>query len=498
MTQKVVVIGGGIGGLTAAALLAKEKMDVTLLEASNEWGGCAGKFTRGEYLFPVGATLGMGFEKGGIHRRIFDELDLSFEEIHLLDIIMDIHLPGKTVRYYHNRSSYLRELKSHFPHLNSRIHSFYEDIWKIGAEVKKLIEPLPVLPPKTAGEWGKLLKSIKLTSLRLLPYFQQTLCAILTKHNLSEEHEFSHIIDAQLIDSMQTTSRECSAILGAYALSVYHEGAFYVNGGLFQIAHRLAASIENNGGELLKRSFAKEIRRENDAYVITDHRGRTFTAKQIICNLPLLSFTNLLSQELRHSLSRAYLKKLEQPQWGTMTLYLAVKEELIPDNFPLFHQVIDNHSGEMAEGHHIFLSLSKKNDLLRAPNGYRTITSSTHTELKHWNTKEKYDRYKQQLTEKMLHSIEMALPNLQEGLVEMVAGAPKAWERFTKRPDGIVGGYPQTLNNALFRSLSHRTGINGIYLCGDSVFPGAGTIGVSVSGYHAYQSVKWKRSQANA
>jgi len=35
------IIGGGIGGLTAAALLAKTGQKVTVLEASSKWGGCA-------------------------------------------------------------------------------------------------------------------------------------------------------------------------------------------------------------------------------------------------------------------------------------------------------------------------------------------------------------------------------------------------------------------------------------------------------------------------
>ena len=57
----VAVVGGGIAGLTAAALLAAEGLNVELLEAHSQSGGCAGTFRRGPYTFDVGATQVAGF-----------------------------------------------------------------------------------------------------------------------------------------------------------------------------------------------------------------------------------------------------------------------------------------------------------------------------------------------------------------------------------------------------------------------------------------------------
>ena len=66
----VAVVGGGIAGLTAASLLAAEGLQVELLEAHSQTGGCAGTFRRGPYTFDVGATQVAGFEPGGIHQRL--------------------------------------------------------------------------------------------------------------------------------------------------------------------------------------------------------------------------------------------------------------------------------------------------------------------------------------------------------------------------------------------------------------------------------------------
>src|SRR4051794_12907025 len=60
-SQRIIVIGAGIGGLTAAALLAHDGFDVTVLEAHVYPGGCAGTFFHKGYRFDAGATLAGGF-----------------------------------------------------------------------------------------------------------------------------------------------------------------------------------------------------------------------------------------------------------------------------------------------------------------------------------------------------------------------------------------------------------------------------------------------------
>ena len=74
--SEVIVVGAGIAGLTSAAILSKQGLSVTLIESHTQAGGCAGTFKRKNYIFDVGATQVAGLEKGGIHSRIFDFLDI--------------------------------------------------------------------------------------------------------------------------------------------------------------------------------------------------------------------------------------------------------------------------------------------------------------------------------------------------------------------------------------------------------------------------------------
>ena len=76
-SPRIVVIGAGIGGLTAAALLARRGYRVLVLEQAMVPGGCASTFKRRGFTFDVGATQVAGLEPGGIHQRIFAELEIE-------------------------------------------------------------------------------------------------------------------------------------------------------------------------------------------------------------------------------------------------------------------------------------------------------------------------------------------------------------------------------------------------------------------------------------
>ena len=83
--SEVVVVGAGIAGLTSAAILSKSGFSVTLIESHSQAGGCAGTFKRKNYIFDVGATQVAGLEKGGIHSKIFDFLEIKIPDATILD-----------------------------------------------------------------------------------------------------------------------------------------------------------------------------------------------------------------------------------------------------------------------------------------------------------------------------------------------------------------------------------------------------------------------------
>ena len=113
----VVVVGAGIAGLTAAALLAQEGLAVELLEAHQQSGGCAGTFRRGPYTFDVGATQVAGLEPGGSHQRLLAHFGLPLPQATPLDpaCVVDLADGRPPVRIWRDPARWAAEREQQFP-----------------------------------------------------------------------------------------------------------------------------------------------------------------------------------------------------------------------------------------------------------------------------------------------------------------------------------------------------------------------------------------------
>ena len=114
---KVIVIGAGIGGLTAAALLAKRGYRVCVFEQAMVPGGCASTFRRRGFTFDVGATQVAGLEPGGIHHQIFSELGLELPAAEHCDPACAVFLPGETtpISVWRDPEQWQSERQRQFP-----------------------------------------------------------------------------------------------------------------------------------------------------------------------------------------------------------------------------------------------------------------------------------------------------------------------------------------------------------------------------------------------
>jgi C-3',4' desaturase CrtD len=465
--------------LTTAALLLKAGQRVTVLEAHVYPGGSAGTFFHKRYLFDAGATLAGGFSPGEPHHLIGQLLELEWP-VKPVDPAWIVHLPdGRMITQWTDSRRWRQEVREHFPETEAfwnQQEALAEIGWQLASPQGSGATPLP-WPPQSAVDYQKLAKSFRPSLLKALPYINRSVGAM-TK---SVDPVFRTFLDAQLLISAQAGANRANAIYGSAALDLPRRGVNYVNGGMGSLAKTLVSWIRDNGGEVLYRQKVDHIEvKRGRARSVRTEKGGTFTADNIIANVTPWALVNLLGTAAPTNLKRALSRK--GVTWGAFTLYLGLDKSALGEVNATHHQVIADYARPLGEGNSVFISLADSDDSVRGPEGHLPATLSTHTKVAPWwqlyNTdKDAYYKQRRVYIEEMQAAAERAVPGLKQATRLTLPGTPIDFEYFTRRPMGLVGGFPQT---SLFSSMGSRTGISNLFMVGDSVFPGQSTAAVTL------------------
>lgn len=488
-SPKTIIIGAGIAGLTTAALLAKAGHDVTVLEAHVDPGGCAATFFYKNYHFDAGATLVGGFQPGGPHDLAAQQLGITWN-IHPADPAMIFHSPDGIVTRWGEPSAWAIERRRAFGGGAERFWRMQESV---ADQVWDFAATLPPFPPTTPSDLGQLatraLRRPRLATLAPLLFANVAtwMHATGAKGNLLRQ-----FIDAQLLISAQSTADKAAALFGAVALDLARAGVFHVQGGVGGIAETLAQKVRELGGRIIYKAEVTRIDIKNGkvAHLYTKKKG-DFPADLVVANLTPWNIAGLLGEAAPPSL-RQKVNTLP-PQWGAFTLYLGVDAAAIPPDFPDHHQLLQDPSQPLGEGNSLFMSLSPTWDPSRAPAGQRTLMISTHTRPEPWwalrhqlGGKEAYDDRVATYTERLLDGIKPLLPNVHSHIRLQLPATPVTFQRFTRRHLGYVGGFPQ---HSILTAHNPRLPIGGLWMVGDSIFPGQSTAGVTLGAMRVAEAI---------
>jgi C-3',4' desaturase CrtD len=493
--MRVVIIGAGVGGLTTAAVLARAGMEVNVLEAHIYPGGCAGTFYHQGFRFDAGATLAGGFYPGGPMDLVAQATGIDHWPARSSNPAMVVHLPdGASIPRWSDDIRW-QERKTVF---GPAAESFWRWQEQTADAMWNLALRNPSWPPQTLSEGVKLsqnglawlgeLPKSKLAS--MLPQLAADAVRPVAAHLRHTSERLRLFVDAQLLIAAQTTSRYANALYGASALDLPRRGVVHLAGGMGAIAETLAQAVHQNGGQIHYRQEVNRIVLEKGRPVAVEskHRQRTetFPADLVIANLPPSNIASLLGNDTPHRLR--HLPPKPKDGWGAFVVYVGLDDSVIPADFPLHHQIVVREP--LAEGNSVFLSLSPAWDESRAPNGQRALTLSTHTNPDLWwqfydQDRSAYEALKTSYTERMLDAAEIVLPGLRDAAPLILSGTPITFQRFTRRAWGWVGGFPQT---SLFRAWGPRLG-QGLWLVGDSIFPGQSTAAVALGGMRVARSI---------
>jgi C-3',4' desaturase CrtD len=257
--SRVVVIGGGMGGLTAAALLAHRGYEVIAFDQALVPGGCASTFRRRGFTFDVGATQVAGLEPGGVHHQIFQALDLPLPEATPCDPACAVYLPGESepICVWRDPDRWRAERQRQFPGSEpfwQLLATLFQASWRFqGRE--------PVLPPRNGWDLWQLVNSVRPDTLVTVPFTFATVGQALQLLGLGGDRRLKTFLDLQLKLYSQVGADDTALLYAATALGVSQAplGLCHLQGSMQVLSDRLVAALERDGGKLLMRHTVERI-----------------------------------------------------------------------------------------------------------------------------------------------------------------------------------------------------------------------------------------------
>ena len=495
----VVVIGGGIAGLTATALLAHAGVNVTLLEAHHQLGGCAGTFRRGPYTFDVGATQVAGLEPGGSHARILGHLGLPLPAAEQLDpgCVVDLADGSAPIHLWHDPARWQQERERQFPG-SERFWALcawlHQHNWSFAGQD-------PVLPVRNGWDLQRTLGAIGIGTLLSSPFSLMSVADLLSLCGCSGQTRLRRFLDLQLRLYSQEPCERTAALYGATVLQMVQAplGLWHLHGSMQVLSDQLAEAIRRDGGRIELRQRVTRLERSSQGHwcvhsVRPDGTPQQRRCREVISSLPPQCLPDLMPASASGtSLPAGYRRRitnLEAPS-GALVLYAALDRDLLPADCPAHLQRDGQDPGSL------FVSISREGDG-RAPAGQATLIASVFTDPRAWADLAETDHQqrKQQTLAAMRSTLEQWLGIPPDGWAHLELSTPRAFAYWTGRPQGIVGGLGQHPSRFGPFGLASRSPLSGLWLCGDSIHPGEGTAGVSLSALMACSQLMAARGQS--
>lgn len=482
MNFEVVVVGGGIGGLTTAALLAARGVTVCLLERQPVLGGCVTPVEKFGFHFENSLGIYASWRPGEIHDRIFAELPVEQPTVQQLEPAYVVRLPDQTdVKVSSDSEAFFQALRTSFPECAGPAIDFYREAELLGTTLLQAASRVPDL--RTAGrlrQWRSLWPSLG-TAARIRASLKERT----DRHLVHTSARFRSFVDAQLQLLAQCSSDECAYPYACVALTLRRQGLFAMAGGAATLINLLAQSITSSGGAIRLNAPVLRCAYDSRGYptgVMLLNGETIFASRAIVSNLTVWdTYGKLIGLQQTPLEIRTRLKTLSG--WGAYLIYAGMAEQLA-SRLPANHLVAAAALGTGAYDPTTQLNIGIAPGWdPRGPTGRRAVLIHTFTHADEWFTfhegASELEEKDQTELESVWRRLHARFPELGDAIEVIDTATPQTCYADTRRKLGMVGGLGQSIDVFGANSISHRSIFANLFLVGDTSFPGAGLAAVS-------------------
>lgn len=481
--KHAVIIGGGLGGLSAAISLAADGHRVTVLEKNERAGGKLNLRSGFGYTFDTGPSiltmpwvLEQLFARAG--RRLSDYMTLirvepqwrtTFEDGVSLDVTGDLPAMLESIKQVSPGDA-----AGGFLDYLSYSQSMYELCLK--SFYSRSIDGLADL-----RESHSVRELLAMDPLRTM---HQGTGRFIKDNHLKQLFDF-------FIMYIGSSPYAAPAVLSQLVYVQMGLGIYYVQGGMYNIARGMLALLDELGVDVQTGTEVSRIRTiggRATGVELTD--GTSIDADIVVSNLEVIPAQRTLLSERPESADA--LKKLEKykPTVSGLVLLLGVDreyKELLHHNFFFsknpraeFDDIFVK--GVPSEDPTVYVGVSSKSDLTQAPKGKENLFVLTH--VPPLRDGESWESHKAPYRELVLDKLErMGLTDLRRHIEYEDCFIPDDLQRLYGANGGsIYGVVTDRKMNGGFKIPSRSAELRNVYFVGGSTHPGGGVPMVTLSG----------------
>jgi diapolycopene oxygenase len=495
--KRVVVIGAGLGGMSAAIMLAHDGFQVTILEKNAQVGGKLNRLQTGGFSFDLGPSI---FTLPQVFRPLFEGDGKRLEDYITLQRVdpqwRNFFEDGVVLDLWEDTEKMRRELEHFGPH----VFDEYKEFLAYSKRQYEVVERGYLR--HGLDTFGQFLKFYGWKGARDLDYLRSMSGSIYKRLS----NPYLRDIFEYFIKYVGSSALDSPAFMNLMPNIQLEFGLWYVSGGLYQLALAFRKRLDETGVELRLEHEVVHIDQAGSAVTGIHVRGpggdlQVLSADYVVSNMEVIPAMEKLLQS-----SASVMKKLDrfQPSCSGIVLHLGLNRvypQLAHHNFfysrdPHAHFNRVFHEQRLPDDPTIYLVAPTRTDPSQAPSGCDNIKILPHIPSindRHPYTREDYIALKELCLDKLER---MGLTDLRRHIVVEDFWTPFDIEaRYASNRGSIYGVVCDRRRNFAFKAPKQSSHFHNLFFVGGSVNPGAGMPMVSLSGQQVARMIVERAAQ---
>jgi phytoene dehydrogenase-like protein len=489
MKKKIIIIGGGIAGLSAGIYSAMNGFDTEIIEMHNIAGGQCTAWERKKYRFDYCLHWLVGTSKGAFYE-IWKETNVLNSETEIIDHEVHSKIFDKDRNdfiIYSNIDRWEKYLIGMAPEDTKTIRRMCNDMRK-----SALLNPFALAPELRNPLVYLMVIPVMFPIFILVRKFGRLTCKeYFNKLDLKNEKIkfFLHGLYGE---------RNFSALGFIFMLGWFNQkNAGYIKGGSFPLAQRMVEKFERLGGKISYKKKVEKIIVENNVargVILTD--GTKISSDYVISTADGYS-------TIYKMLNGKYISKKIDFAYKNWELFTPLVQVSFGVNKVIKYEspIIINISKDTKIGRTIlkfgYSIMNYSYDTTMAPRGKTSIVMRYESPWKLWENLEgdEYKNEKLQIEKDATGILELEYPGITEYIEVIDVATPKTDVHFTGVKDGAYEGFLPSKENMMKTLDMQLPKLKNFLMAGQWLFPGGGLPPSAQTGKWSIQLICKKEKQ---